>query len=267
LVKNKIFPEGRLIEIIKKLKRDSTVNVEDLSRFFSVTGATIRSDLRELEKRKLITKTHGGAILKNVIEENLRTDRDPSYNNRIMQNIDLKEEIGTVVASMIKAGDSILLDDGSTTLQVAKKLPLDKNITVVTNGLNICLELLRKPNVKVIAIGGMLNKIDLSYYGRVAEETTRKFNANKAILGASGITINNGVTTPDEMKAELKKVMISNSSELIIVADHTKLSRVSLVPVCDINKVDILVVDSRTSKDLINKFKNYGVDIIVARRS
>ncbi len=76
-----------------------------------------------------------------------------------------------------------------------------------------------------------------------------------------------GVTTPDEMKAELKKVMISNSSELIIVADHTKLSRVSLVPVCDINKVDILVVDSRTSKDLINKFKNYGIDIIVARRS
>ena len=107
--------------------------------------------------------------------------------------------------------------------RLQKKLPLDKNITVVTNGLNICLELLRKPNVKVIAIGGMLNKIDLSYYGRVAEETTRKFNANKAILGASGITINNGVTTPDEMKAELKKVMMANSPDFIIVANHIKL--------------------------------------------
>lgn len=263
--KDKIYPEERLVKIIEILKRDSSVDVEKLSHFFGVTGATIRSDLRELESRNLITRTHGGAILKDVIEENLKINRDPSYDSRILQNAALKEVIGAAAADLIDDGDSIMLDDGSTTLQVARKLPADKDITVVTNGLNICLELSGHTNVKVIATGGMLNKVDLSYHGRVAEETAQKFNAKKAILGASGITINNGVTAPDEMKAELKKVMIRNSSELIIVADHTKLSRVSFVPVCALEKVSTLVTDFQAPEDLIDRFRSQGINIIIAR--
>ena len=262
--KSKIYPEERFVKIMEIIKRSNSIEVEKLAQLFDVTGATIRADLRELERRNLITRTHGGAIFKNALNENSKTDKDPSYHNRILQNVSFKEAIGVAVAELIKDGDNIMLDDGSTTLQVAKKLPMDKSITVVTNGLNICLELSSRPNIEVIATGGMLNKVDLSFHGRVTEDVTRKFNSSKAILGASGISIKNGITAPDEMKAELKKVMIQNSNELIIVADHTKLSRVSLVPVCGLDKVSTLVTDSEAPEDLIDEFRRNGLKIIIA---
>lgn len=262
--KEKIYPEERLLKIMEILKRDNSADVDKLSELFGVTGATIRTDLRELDRRGLITRTHGGAILKDLMDENLKVDRDPAYDSRILQNAAFKEAIGIAVAGLINNGDCIMLDDGSTTLQVAKKLPPDKNVTVVTNGLNICLELADHSNVNVIATGGMLNKADLSYHGRVAEEVALKFNANKAILGASGISVKNGITAPDEMKAELKKVMIRNSAELVIVADHSKLLRVSPITVCSLDQVSTLVTDSQAPEDVIHMIRSHGVKVIIA---
>lgn len=261
--KEKIYPQERLLKIMEYLKRKGSMEVEQLSKLFDLSSATIRSDLRELENKGLIIRTHGGAILKDNMNELMQDDSDPVYNSRILQNVASKEAIGKTVAKLINDGDSIMLDDGSTTLQVAKNLPLKKEITVITNGFNICVELSDHPDVSVIATGGTMNKADLSYHGRVAEEVTMKFNASKAILGASGISIKNGITAPNEMKAELKKVMIKNSAELIIVADHSKMSRISPVTVCSLDKISTLVTDRQAPEDLLNMLKDNGVNVIV----
>jgi DeoR/GlpR family transcriptional regulator of sugar metabolism len=260
----KIYPEERLIKIMELLKRESKVEVDKLTEYFQVTGSTIRADLRELENRNLILRTHGGAMLKEMLDEGLRKDRDPVYEKRILQNHQLKEAIGKVTAGLIKDGESIMLDDGSTTLEVARHLSPDKQINVVTNGLNICLELASHPNVQVIATGGTLKKEDLSYHGRVAEDVVTRFHTDKSILGASGIAIKEGMTTPTEQKAELKKVMIQHGQQVIVIADHTKLMQVSFVPVCQLDKIHILVTDSQAPPEVVKMFRKHGMEVILA---
>lgn len=260
----KMYPEERLIKIMEILKQESKVEVESLTKYFQVTGSTIRADLRELENRNLILRTHGGAMLREALDEGLKTDLDPVYEKRLLQNLESKEAIGKAAAELINEGESIMLDDGSTTLQVARYLAPEKHINVVTNGLNICLELANHPNVHVVASGGALKKEDLSYHGRVAEEVVARFNTDKSILGTSGISIREGVTTPNEQKAELKKTMISHSRDVIIVADHTKLMRVSFVPVCPLDTIRILVTDSQAPADVVKKFREQGVKVIIA---
>lgn len=260
----KVYPEERLIKIMELLRKESRVEVDKLTEYFQVTGSTIRADLRELENRNLILRTHGGAMLKEVLNEGLKTDRDPAYEKRLLQHRLLKEAIGKVAAGLIKDGESIMLDDGSTTLQVARHLAADKRINVVTNGLNICLELASHPNVHVIATGGTLKKEDLSYHGRVAEEVVTRFHTDKSILGATGIAIKEGMTTPSEQKAELKKMMIRHSQEVIIVADHTKLMRVSFVPVCQLDTIHTLVTDPQAPAELVKMFRKRGMEVIIA---
>ena len=257
------FAEQRLKEINSYLQKHKSAEVEELVRIFNVSGTTIRADLRELESQNYITRTHGGAIVNDnrVIKNSLV---DPGYLSRIKQNHEMKIKIGIAVAGMISDNESVILDDGSTTLQVAKSIHEDQKITVITNGVNICLELAKLNNVEVISTGGIFRKNDLSYNGKVAEETVSKFYANKAILGAMGVSLEYGITAPEEAKAELKKIMIENSSELIIVADHTKIERVSLRPVCSINRITTLVTDNQISESIVEKYKNAGVNIIVA---
>ena len=197
----------------------------------------------------------------------MREDHDPAYETRAEEHIQLKEAIGRAAASLVAVGDSVMLDDGSTTLQVARSFPQDKKLHVITNGLNICLELLQNSGVEVVATGGALNRSDLSFFGKVAAETASRFVAGKAILGASGVSLTYGITTPDEQKADLKKVMIAQSHELIIVADSSKFDRVTLVPICPIEKVHTIVTDRLAPADLVQKLHDRGVRVIIADAS
>jgi DeoR family transcriptional regulator, fructose operon transcriptional repressor len=260
----KLYQKERLTMIMEILQRDTKVSVESLAGILKVSGTTVRSDLRELEVRNMIMRTHGGAMLKGSVEEALQQDRDPSYESRIKKNVRLKKAIGKAVAALLDDGDSMMLDDGSTTLQVARSLPAGKRFHVITNGVNICLELLGNPDVDMVATGGSLNRVDLSFYGSVAEGTTSRFFANKAILGASGISLSHGITAPDQEKADLKKAMIAHARELIIVADHTKLDRVTLVPVCGIEKVHRIVTDNQAPAEMITRLRESGVEVILA---
>jgi len=260
----KLYQKERLGRIMEILQRDSRASVEALAEILKVSGATVRSDLRDLEVRNVITRTHGGAVLKGVLDETLLRDRDPSYESRIRRNVRLKEAVGKAVASLLEDDDSIMLDDGSTTLQVARFLPTGRRFHVITNGVNICLELMGNPEVEVIATGGLLNRVDLSFYGSAAEETASRFFADRAILGASGISPLNGITAPDQEKADLKKAMIGHARELIIVADHTKLDRVTLVPICAIDKVRRIVTDNQAPPEIVQRLREAGVDVILA---
>lgn len=263
--KGKIYPEERLQKIVQIIKKQQSVDVDSLTELFRVSGATIRADLRELEAKNFIKRTHGGAILKNNEEEVPKSEHDPSYGNRIHHNTALKEAIGLAAASIIDDGDSIMLDDGSTTFQVAKHLSDVKNVTVITNGLNICMELSERANANVIMAGGNLNKTDLSVHGKVAEEVTARYHANKAILGASGISLHHGITAPDDAKVELKKIMIKNSSEVILVADHTKFNRISLVPVSTLKEINIIITDAQCPIEIIDQLKKIGIKVILAK--
>ncbi len=261
--KGKLHPQERLSKVLDYVKEHSSARVEELAAYFSVTPATIRSDLRELARRDLVSRNHGGASVRDPLNGTLGW-RDPSYLSRSLQNQVYKERIGRKVASLVKDGDSIMLDDGSTNLQIARFLPTGMNITVITNGLNICLELSEHPNVEVIELGGILNKTDLSYYGKITEEMVCRFNTNMVILGASAITPDKGLMAPDEHKAGLKKQMMSQTQRLIIAADYTKLTRISMIPVCPADAIHTLVTNEEAPPEVVAEFTRQNVQVLLA---
>lgn len=159
------FAEQRLKEIYVYILDKKSVDVEEFARRFGVSGATIRSDLRELEQREHIARTHGGAIIREngVIKE--RT-MDPEYKSRMKQNIGSKEKIGKAVAELIGDNESVMIDEGTTTLQIANFLPKNKRLTIITNGINLCLKLAVFQNIEVISTGGIFHHRDLSYNGK-----------------------------------------------------------------------------------------------------
>lgn len=261
----KLFPEERLAVIMEIIGEQKKVDVETLANRFGVTGATIRSDLRELHSRQLVRRTHGGAVL-NTPEITAATGQpELNYRERTTRNGVLKRAIGAAAASLVRSGDSILIDDGTTTIEVVRALSPNLDVTLLTNGIEICLELIRHSGATAYSTGGKIDKSDYSFYGRVAIEVTRSFSATMAILGASGVSIERGISTPTEEKAELKQEMIRRSERVIIVADHTKLDRTSFLEVCALDAIDILVTDDRLDDAFAMRLKERGVDVVVAQ--
>ena len=260
----KLYPEERLARIMEIIGEQRKVEVDQLSESFGVTGATIRADLRELQKRNLVRRTHGGALLNGPELERLTVPADPAYRERVRENHECKAAIGKAAAEFVDEEDSIIIDDGSTTLQVIESLDPDLRLTILTNGLDICYELLKHPTAVVYSTGGKVNKEDFSYYGSVAKEVTSRFNATKAILGASGVSIDRGITTPSEEKAELKRAMIGNSEQVIIVADHTKINRASFIEVCPLEKIDVLITDDGAPTDFVEALRSMGITVLLA---
>lgn len=260
----KLFPEERLQRIMELMRESGRVEVDELEERFTVSGATIRADLRELEKRKLVQRTHGGALLHEVSPETARPEPDPDYQERVSTNTRSKVAIGRLVAALIRDDESIMLDDGSTTLQVVQAMKKDQRGTLLTNGLNICYELVRYPAITVFATGGRLNKEDMSFQGRAAQDVASRFHASKAILGASGVSLERGVTTPSEEKAELKKAMMEASSQVIIVADSSKIGHASFVEVCPVKDIDVLVTDDRVQAEVAERLRARGIDVMIA---
>jgi len=261
---DKTYPEERLIHIMETVKNHRSVSVDELSTRFDVTGATVRADLRTLESRGLISRTHGGAILREMVDTHLKMNEDPVYSSRMNRMDAEKAAIGAICARYLMPYDCYIIDDGTTMLHVARNLDSRQKATIITNGLSICNELASHPRVTVICTGGALIREDLAFNGRAAEEMVGKFHTNCTVLGASGITVSEGLTAPDEHRAELKKKMISRSVKTIVAADHTKLTRVSLVPVCEISMIDVLITDWGAAEELLEGFRQQGIEVIVA---
>ena len=263
LIKNKISVQERLHEIAELLSKDGKVNIKELVDLFGVSGVTARSDLRQLESLGLLKRTRGGGIIPTELFNRLYITVDSTYVERLARNQEEKKRIGVVAAELIEDGETILMDDGTTTLYMAKNLS-NKSLTLLTHGLNICMELLGSRNIQLFSTGGYVDKGSLSLAGKTAQETICKFRADKAILGASGISIDHGLSTPNLSKAELKKKMVQVARKIIVVADHTKMERVSLINVIPVEQIDILVTGREASQDIIGLYREKGINVICA---
>ena len=257
----KLSVEERMQKIVSIVAKKGKVRVLELAELFDVTEVTIRSALGELESRGFLKRTHGGAILPLEMFNSVNVPVDSTYMERLKRNADEKKRIGEATARLIDNGDTILMDDGTTTLYVAKNLS-NKSLSLVTHGLNIYMELLNTSGVEVISTGGYLKKDSLSLVGKIAEEVISKFTAGKAILGASSISLIHGLTTPDLLKAELKKKMVEAAKQLIVVADHTKIEKVSLVKVVSVEEINILVTGRETPQYIAQKYREKGIEVI-----
>ena len=243
--------------IIQKLNTEGKVIVSSLSREFGVTEETIRRDIEKLEREGLATKTYGGAVT------TAKQNKDLPYMVRKKSNVDLKQKIAKEVAMMIKDGDQIMLDASSTSLFVVREIKSLSNITIITNSLEILLELGDKTGWTILSTGGTLREGAYSLSGSSAERMIRDHHVDFAICSAKGLDANMGITESNEKDAEMKKAIFNAATTKILAMDNTKFDNISFIKVCDIKDVDIIVTDRSPGAAWEKRFADNHVDLVI----
>ncbi|HMQ60904.1 MAG TPA: DeoR/GlpR family DNA-binding transcription regulator [Flavilitoribacter sp.] len=253
-----MLPHQRRDKILELLKEDGSAKVADLARIFRVTEVTIRQDLDKLEKEGLIVKEHGGAYLKNV-EDQVR-----NFTLIHQENLDKKALIAAKCLEYIESGDTIILDSGSTTTEIAKQLSGLKNLTVITNALNIALMLGAEPGIEVIVTGGEFKPPTLSLTGQKAADFFKGLNVQKLFLATAGISLKSGLTYPSISDLVVKKAMIDAAEITYLVADSTKMGKSALASLGALSLIDFIITDPGIEEKHKAVFREHEIELIIA---
>ncbi len=243
-------------EILSKLSTEGKVLVADLAKEFDVTEETIRRDLEKLDNDGLARKTYGGAV------KNESFNIDLPFHVRKQTNVESKQKIAKMIGDMINDGDYIMLDSSTTALCVIKNILQKKNITLITNSIEILLELCNKPEWNVLSTGGMLKEGGLSLVGYQAEKMISGFHVDMAICSCKGIDEENGVTDSNERDAEIKKAFYKSANKRVLAVDSSKFDRASFVKVCGLSDVDTIVTDTDPGQIWAERLKQNNIELI-----
>ncbi len=242
--------------IIQLIQKNGKVRVDNLSEKHEVSSVTIRNDLDFLEKKGILHRTHGGALIrKNVYEDPTLEEKQKLFQSE-------KQRIGERAIEMIDDGDSILLDSGTTAMEVAKRLSGKKNLTIMTNAINIALKLGSFENLNVMLTGGVLRKESFSLVGPEAEATISNYFFDKLFLGVDGLEIKYGLTTPNPMEAQLNRTMVDRAQQVIAIADSSKFGRHSFSYICDVDVISTIITDNKISSQFEAEFTRKNIDVI-----
>ncbi|MBC3766535.1 transcriptional repressor AgaR [Neptunicella marina] len=244
-------------QIARMLKENGSVQVSTLTGMYDVTGVTIRKDLHFLEKQGIATRSYGGAIL----NDKSLFETETTFDRKQVLHVEEKCNIGKAAAELIKDGDSIILDSGSTTLQLASHLHTAKDITVVTNSFNIVEQLMGYEQLDVILLGGTLRRKSQSFFGTGAHNILRDLHVDKLFLGVDGFHMQQGITTHFEAEAQLNRLMCKVASEVIVVTDSSKFGHVCLHKILEPMNVSRIVTDNNIPQDYYEGLRRLGIEI------
>lgn len=244
--------------IIEKLDAEGQLDVTSLSKELGVSEVTIRNDLNWLEQKNMLLRARGGAIK----AERVGADYTLLEKNKL--HYQEKASIGKAAAALIEDGDTIILDSGTTTMEINNNLSNIKSLTVITNALNIANKLIEHEDVNVIVPGGFLRKNSQSLVGTTAEETFKNYFCDKLFLAVDGFDTIHGLSTPNVEEAHLNRVMISIARQVIVVTDSSKFRKRSFAFIAPIKSVDILVTDSGIPEEDKKRLETAGIKVIIA---
>lgn len=248
-----MFAEERKIKIEQMVKDDQSVKVSDLAKLFNVSETTIRRDLDELEASGQIIRTHGGAL------SGPNTSFELSFIEKQDKFLVEKEYIGKLAASLINDGDTVILDSGTTTQYIAKYISA-RDTTILTNSVNLVDELANKKDTEVLVTGGTIRTITHAMVGPIAENMMKQFKADKLFLGANGVSLSSGVTTPNYIEASIKRAMVESAKKIYLTIDSSKFDEISFSLICPVSKINYIITD-KLPKDFV-KYTQLGVEFI-----
>jgi DeoR/GlpR family transcriptional regulator of sugar metabolism len=254
-----MLPHQRREKILDLLKEDGLAKVTDLARLFKVTEVTIRQDLEKLEKDDLVIREHGGAYLKNI-EDHVREFTVAHKDVNVQQ----KEKIALKCLEYISSGDTIILDSGSTVTEIAKKLKGFRNLTVITNALNIAMMLGTEPGIEVIMTGGEFKPPTLSLTGQKAADFFKGINVQKLFLATAGISLKAGLTYPSISDLVVKKAMIDAAETTYLVADSSKFGKSAFASLGALSLIDYIITDNEINAEDKQHFEKNEIEIIIA---
>ncbi len=252
--------ELRVEKILRILQQSGSVSVEDLCRLLSVSIATVRRDLQELEDRGLLRRTHGGAItVEPLLYEAFR--HDSSFRDQMDQRADEKRRIAVAAADLIQDGDTISLTAGTTTTEVTRCIRHRSGITVVTNTVNVAMELSQRHDLDVMVTGGHLRGDWFSLVGPIARQMIEQIIVDKMFVGVNGIDAEKGLTCLNSEEAATNRAMVQQAKQRIVVADHTKLGVVNPHRICTLKEIELMITDSGAMDEAIAPFVAKGIEV------
>lgn len=244
-------------EILEKLQKEKRVVVSDLSKTYGVSEETIRRDLEKLENDGYVIKSYGGAVL------NENTNIDMPFNVRKNTNVVGKQRIAELVKSMIKEGESLMLDASSTAVFIAKALKEEKkNLTVITNSIEIIIELFDAQDWRVLSTGGLAMEGSLALVGPQTDKMLGSYHVDKAIISCKGFDMENGITDTNELHARNKKTMLERADCRILAVDSSKFDMTSFTEISELKGVSMIITDEKPSEKWLHVFEECGVKCI-----
>lgn len=247
----------RQTKILELIDQRGKVEVGELSKLFRISEVTIRNDLKDLHKRGLVRRAHGGAV---KIE---RVNVDATLQVKAALRAEEKERIGAAAAALINDGDSVILDSGTTTHQIARQIKDRKNLTVITNGINIAMELLSAKDVRLILLGGMVRQNSYSAVGHFAEDMLRQLSADKLFLAVDALDLEFGLSTPNPEESKVNQLMVQVAAEKILVADSSKFGKRSLSRIVPLSAIDKIITDKSLPAAFESSLRERGLELIL----
>jgi DeoR family transcriptional regulator, aga operon transcriptional repressor len=256
--KSKLLIEQRRRRMLDLVGQDGQATVAELAKLFSISAVTARGDLDALASMGTVVRSHGGAVR--------RLDPAQDYPLRTKEALHHEEKvrIGRAAAELIRAGETIILDSGTTTVEIARHLKILKtaSITVITNALNIASELTDTPGISLIMVGGLLRPVSCSFVGPQAEVMMNEFHADRLFLAVDGFNLDTGPSTPDVLEAQLNNVMMRSAREVTVVADFSKLGRRAISKIGPFERIHRLITDKRAPAQFTDALRQKGIEVI-----
>lgn len=243
--------------ILEKLAKKKHLEVLDLCQELNVSAVTIRKDLKLLEQKGLLFRTHGGASMENpYMNERSIVDKEKIY-------IEEKNGIAQMAATRIVANDSILIASGTTVQALSKFIEVKNKLTVVTSSIYVVLHLIESENIEILQLGGNIRHSSGSVTGNYAEYALNNVSCSKLFLGVDGIDLEYGLSTTNLEEAELNKKMLNAAQQVIVLADSSKFGKKSFSRICDLSQVDEIITDSGISTSVAKKLEEKDIKVTI----
>jgi DeoR family fructose operon transcriptional repressor len=250
-----MFAEERKRKIIDLLNQNKKVTVAELVHLFNVSSATVRSDLRELNDKGQIIRTHGGAIVETG------ASFEPDTEQKRDLNLAAKQQIARIAIELVNDGDTVIFDTGTTTLELAKLLGQHRRVTAVTNDFEIARVLEEISSINVLMLGGEIRKKFHCTVGAAGIDMLAQLTVDKVFLGTNSLSISKGASTPNIQQAETKKAMIASAKKVILLCSNNKLGKDSFVHFASLDQVDTLVIDQIDDNERF-EFEERGLEVL-----
>jgi DeoR family transcriptional regulator, aga operon transcriptional repressor len=242
----------RLSAILERLSADGTVGVTELVRTLGVSPATARRDLQLLEDQRMLNRTHGGAVTRDLLYE-------LPLRYKAARHQEEKKRIAAEAAGRVEDGTVVGLTGGTTTTEVARAIVDRRGLTVVTNALNIAGELAIREDVRLMVTGGTARSESYELVGPVAEQTLERVNLDVTFVGVDGISLETGLTTHHDIEAHTNRTMIERARRVVVVTDSSKLGRTAFAVICSLSMVDELITDTAAPAGPVDELREAGL--------
>lgn len=242
--------------ILDRLARDGQLVAKALSQELEISEDTVRRDLRELAAEGRLLRVHGGALPASAAVADLPTREHIATTD--------KQALGRVGAAMVKPGQLVILDGGTTALQVARHLPADLRATIVTHSLTVALELARHPRLEIITLGGRLFRHSMVNVGAAVIEAAQRMRADLYVMGVTGVHPEVGLSTGDHEEAAVKRALHRCAAETVVLASPEKLGAASPFVIAPVGELATLVVPSKTAPEVLRPYRATGITVVKA---